>query len=176
MTTFTRSHFEAITEGTVSRRTFLTRAAVVAGAVAAVGTLANPLARQVGAQDVEAAAVYGIGENVMVNTDVLNVRSEPGLAGSVIATLPYGTVGNVDDGPVYADNYRWYQVSVYGEGGVLTGWCAGVYLAPTSSDGGGTGRPAITIIDGPLNLRDEAGLGSNVIGTYPTGATGTYQG
>lgn len=178
MTESTPSLINRIATGTFSRRTFLNRTAIVAGAgaVAATGTVFNPLIWQAGAQDFEAAAIYEPGENVMVNTDMLNFRSEPGVGAGVIAAFPYGTVGNVNDGPVDADSYSWYQITVYGEGGPVTGWAVGVYLIPTSSDGGGTGRPAITVVDGPVNLRDEPGLSTNIIGTYPTDATGTYQG
>lgn len=168
-----RQHEDRV--GVFSRRTFLARAGILAGSIPVI-TTTLPIARSAGAQDFAASAIYEPGENVMVNTDMLNVRAEPGLSGAVITAYPYGTVGNVHDGPVDADNYRWYQITVYGAGGPVTGWCAGVYLLPTTSDGGGTGKPAIVVVDGPVNLRDAPGLSSTVIGTYPTGATGTYQG
>jgi hypothetical protein len=155
----------------LSRRRFLARTGIAAGTLALVAG-ALPITG-VGAQDFEASAIYEPGENVMINTDMLNIRAEPGLGGEVLATYGYGTVGNVLDGPAYADNYSWYQVTMFGE---VTGWAAGVYLIPTTSDGGGTGRPTIVVVDGPVNLRDGAGLSANILGTYPTGATGTYQG
>lgn len=171
MTTPMQTRLSLPMEKSFSRRTFLARSGIVAGSVALAASVLP--ATRAGAQDFEASAIYEPGENVMINTDLLNIRAEPGLGGDVLASYPYGTVGNVLDGPVDADSYSWYQIMIAGE---VTGWAAGVYLLPTTSDGGGTGRPTIVVVDGPVNLRDEAGLSSNILGTYPTGATGTYQG
>jgi len=158
--------------GTFSRRTFLTRTTAAAGAatIALAGSAFAPVGRLAGAQDFEAAAIYEYGEPIVINTDALNIRDAPGLDAAVVGTYPGGTTGTILDGPADADNYSWYRVRLDTAG--ATGWCAGVYLAPAP---GGT-PSSFTVIDGPLNLRDEAGLSTTVIGTYPTGSTGTYQG
>ncbi|MGC4192381.1 MAG: SH3 domain-containing protein [Thermomicrobiales bacterium] len=165
-----RATLSAGISGTFSRRTFLTRSAAVAGAgtVAIAASGFAPVARHAGAQDFEAAAVYEPSDSVMVNTDLLNLRSDPGLSGSVIGAYPYGTVAVVLDGPSVADNYRWYLVQIGSGSGVTIGWFAGVYLSPADTPV----QPAFTVIDGPVNLRDDSGLSSNIIGVYPTGATG----
>jgi uncharacterized protein YgiM (DUF1202 family) len=81
------------------------------------------------AQTVTASAVGGgpfaVNQAVVVATDALNLRAEAGLDSEVLAVLPQSTTGTVVGGPVPADGYTWYQVTVNG----TTGWVAGEYLA-----------------------------------------------
>jgi len=65
------------------------------------------------------------GARVAVNTDLLNVRSAPGLGGAVVNTLPEGYQAFISDGPVAADGYTWYQVDAMGQ---TLGWVAGEFL------------------------------------------------
>jgi uncharacterized protein YgiM (DUF1202 family) len=74
------------------------------------------------------AGGYPGGERVVVNTDWLNVRAEPGLGGAVVNVLPYDYEAFVSDGPLSADGYTWYQVDAMG---VTLGWVAGKFLAQT---------------------------------------------
>jgi uncharacterized protein YraI len=57
-----------------------------------------------------------------VATDVLNVRTDPGTWGDVIAQMTWGESVEVLDGPT---DDGWYQVSYYGE----IGWASGEYLS-----------------------------------------------
>jgi uncharacterized protein YgiM (DUF1202 family) len=72
------------------------------------------------------------GSEVIVNTDLLNLRAGAGLSTSVIATLPYGTWLIISNGPMAADGYNWFEVET-SEGDL--GWVAGAFLA-YSTDGG----------------------------------------
>jgi uncharacterized protein YgiM (DUF1202 family) len=66
-----------------------------------------------------------VGDEVVVATDYLNLRSEPGRESYVVATMPTGTIASVIGGPVRADGYQWHELtSDYG-----TGWSIGSYLA-----------------------------------------------
>jgi uncharacterized protein YgiM (DUF1202 family) len=114
------------------------------------------------------------GDRVVVNTDWLNVRAEPGLGGAVVNVLPYGYVAFISDGPVSADGYTWYQVDAMG---VTLGWVAGEFL---SDSGGGGGLidigAAVVVTTDWLNLRDGAGLGASVIDVLPFGTEATVMG
>lgn len=163
--------FTTLTTGSMSRRRFLRTSGIGLAAVAAVTTGTFSGAARASADDVETTVILEPGDTVTVNTDVLNLRSGPGLGEEVIGSQTNGATGIVEEGPEESDNYRWYKVS-FSEDGSATGWCVGVYLSPSW----GGGRPTFTVVDGPVNLRDEPGLSTNVIGTYPTGARGTYEG
>jgi uncharacterized protein YgiM (DUF1202 family) len=67
-------------------------------------------------------ADFEIGDGVRVAVDGLNFRADPGLDADVIDTLDLDSLMLVEDGPVSADGYTWYQVFnfYYGEG-----WVAG---------------------------------------------------
>jgi uncharacterized protein YraI len=68
---------------------------------------------------------FSPGDEVVVDTDALNLRSGPGLDEDVLAVLYTGDSMVVEDGPESADGYDWYQVDT--EEGI--GWVAGTYLA-----------------------------------------------
>ncbi|MGC4192379.1 MAG: SH3 domain-containing protein [Thermomicrobiales bacterium] len=155
-----------LTSSTFNRRAFLARSGTVAGAAAIAAAGFSPFVQHAGAQDFEAAAVFEYNDSVMVNTDALNLRSEPGLSASILGTYPYGSTFVVVDGPTTVDNYRWYKVLT--DDANQAGWFAGVYLSLASTPV----QPVVTVIDGPVNMRDDAGLSANIIGVYPTGATG----
>jgi len=72
---------------------------------------------------------FAIDDKVVVSTDMLNLRTDPGRSAPVVASLPYGTAGVVTDGPVRADGFVWHEVDTdYGRG-----WAVGVYLAARGS-------------------------------------------
>jgi uncharacterized protein YgiM (DUF1202 family) len=72
---------------------------------------------------------FAIGDKVVVSTDMLNIRTSAGRSAPVTASLPYGTAGEVTDGPIRADGYVWHEIDTdYGRG-----WAVGVYLAARGS-------------------------------------------
>lgn len=115
------------------------------------------------------------GTTVMVNTDWLNVRAEPGLGGAVVNVLPYGYQAFISDGPVSADGYTWYRLDAMG---ITLGWVAGEYLSGV--DGGGGGLidigAAVVVNTDWLNFRDGAGLGAGIIDVLPYGTEATVIG
>jgi uncharacterized protein YraI len=68
---------------------------------------------------------FSTGDEVVVDTDALNLRSGPGLGEDVETVLFQGAHLVVIDGPVSADGYIWFEV----ESDDGTGWVAGTYLA-----------------------------------------------
>ena len=67
---------------------------------------------------------FTIGDDVSVNTDALNLRSDASSKSWVSATVPQGTRGSVLDGPVAADGQTWVQIQT----ALGTGWCVTAYL------------------------------------------------
>ncbi|HET8522785.1 MAG TPA: SH3 domain-containing protein [Thermomicrobiales bacterium] len=120
--------------------------------------------RPVAAQD------FATTEGVIVNTDALNVRSDPGLHGAVLSVLPYGTHAVVADGPVEADGYTWYAINA--DGGE-SGWVASEYLATASSGGGFGIGDGVRVMTPVLNIRDAPSASADVFTTAREGTVFT---
>jgi uncharacterized protein YgiM (DUF1202 family) len=70
------------------------------------------------------AGKFKIGEELVIDTDGLNIRETPSLKGLISATLPYMAKAVVASGPMPANGYKWYQVTTdYG-----AGWSVEHYL------------------------------------------------
>jgi len=94
----------------------------------------------------------------------LNLRGEPSIDADILDKLPVGTRVEILDGPETADGYDWYEIDTVDFG---SGWAAGEFLLP-SADAIGVGDTVI-VVDGTLNLREEAGLDAAVLDTLPDG-------
>ena len=73
----------------------------------------------------------GVGASVVVQTTTganLIARAAPGTDAPVRSQFPNGTVLQVIDGPVDADNYTWWRV----QGSAGDGWSVGAFLRPLS--------------------------------------------
>lgn len=71
------------------------------------------------------AGTFTIGEAVVIDTDMLNIRESPSLKALITATLPYMADATIADGPMPANGYTWYLIDT--EAG--TGWSAEQYLS-----------------------------------------------
>lgn len=119
---------------------------------------------------------FAVGDRLQVDTDFLNIRQEPSIRGQANATVPYGTVAIVIDGPNPTGGYRWYKVETdYG-----SGWAVEQYLTPegelkprTRFVAGDT--VAVSDRDG-VRLRTGPGLGSQIIASLPWETQGTVVG
>lgn len=58
----------------------------------------------------------------------LNLRSAPSTSGTLIATMPVGTLLKVHSGPTQADGYSWYKVEAQGFG---YGYCVDGFVTTT---------------------------------------------
>lgn len=125
--------------------------------------------------DSSSVPTFPVNQTMVVNTDVLNLRSGPGLDFSVIMALSNGTLVTTTDVAANGDGYQWYYVGVDSEG--VSGWVASEFLA--AGPGSTPQSPTYVHVDTDgLNLRSGAGLDHGVIATYPfntealvTGAT-----
>ncbi len=93
------------------------------------------------------------------------LRAAASTSAAVVRVVANGTNGTIQSAPTQASGYTWHQVSIAGS----TGWMATVVMAPGS---GGGSRPRVSVKDGPLNVRQTAGLSGTVILVAQTGATG----
>lgn len=116
---------------------------------------------------------FSVGDEVVVDTDALNLRDSPRRAGRVVAVLWTGSNATILDGPVFADRSAWYQVSASG----LTGWVVEAFLSlndavttPVSRFEPGT---VIEVTTDAVNLRRSAALSGQVITVLYIGETGT---
>jgi cell wall-associated NlpC family hydrolase len=78
------------------------------------------------------AAAAIVGQKARVTATALNLRSAPNTTGSILTSMPSGSI--VD---VLEQSGTWYKVRY----NATTGWCSGEYLTPESS-GGGSGVDA----------------------------------
>lgn len=119
---------------------------------------------------------FEVGDPVEVDTDYLNLRTDPSLRAAALATMPRGTGGNVIAGPEPAGGYRWYMLDTdYGRG-----WVVEQYLA---AQGSSTPQSRFVVGDAVavndpdgLRLRTGAGLGSSIIAILPDGTRGVIVG
>lgn len=115
-----------------------------------------------------AASEFAAGDDATVTTDRLNLRSAPGLSGTVLMVMPFGTALSILDGPTSADGYAWWKVSVQGvdsDTGAPTGWVAGEFI----SGNGWTAGTQVFVVDGPVNLRPDASTSQTPLAGLPEG-------
>jgi len=73
-----------------------------------------------------AAAELAIGGNATINDSEVNLRPETTTEGDPVSVLGEGTAVTINDGPVEAGDYRWWEVTVNDTG--VTGWVVEDYL------------------------------------------------
>jgi uncharacterized protein YgiM (DUF1202 family) len=114
---------------------------------------------------------FQAGDVVFVNTDALNVRSEPGMNSTVLQVIFENTVATITNGPEAAEGVSWYEIDVEG---VVLGWVAGQYLAfsdapPVTPSGEFAAGSWAFVIDPPVNLRESASTDGTIIRSLPDG-------
>jgi uncharacterized protein YgiM (DUF1202 family) len=121
----------------------------VSGAVEGEGWCAGDFISKIGAPELTFPGEFENGQIVVVDTDLLRLRSGPGLDKPTLAYMPTGTQLKVLGGPRHADAEEWYKVrsSIHGEG-----WCVAEFLSALNVTTLGFGD-SVKVIDGELNLR-----------------------
>lgn len=77
--------------------------------------------------DFESTGSFAAGDDAVVNTNALNLRTEAGLDGAVRAILFSGDDLTIESGPVETAGFTWYAV----DSDRGAGWVAGEYLVRT---------------------------------------------
>jgi uncharacterized protein YraI len=111
--------------------------------------------------------------NSFVDTDLLNLRSDPGTYGEVLDQLAQDEPIDVLDGPT---EDGWYQVNYYGE----VGWVYGGYISIDGSPGwsiwpetpavGGDASTSVWVATDVLNIRSDATIHSEILTEAVEGA------
>ena len=116
-----------------------------------------------------ADADFAVGDTLFVVDGPLNLRDAAGTDSDVLFALDAGAEVEITDGPVSANDYTWYEVET-ADGD--TGWVAGEFLGSESEvvTGEFSVGDAVVVADGPLNLREAAGMDADVITQLDTGA------
>jgi uncharacterized protein YgiM (DUF1202 family) len=144
--------------------------------VAGAAGLALVVVGLLGALGASAQAVAPTpGESAVVFDGALNLRDDASITATVIEVLEDGAAVTVVDGPVTADGYDWYLVDT-ADG--ATGWVDGEFLDAGTATSFGT-APALAaggsavVIDGTLNLRDDATLDGGLVAVLADGTSVT---
>jgi len=123
---------------------------------------------------IDAADVsFSAGDLIQVADGPLNVRDDSDIAGEVVAQLETGDTATILSGPIANGDYDWYEVEFDAD---TSGWVAADFIAAASANEDEDGYSAgevIEVIDGPLNVRAEAGTSREVITQLETGDTAT---
>jgi uncharacterized protein YgiM (DUF1202 family) len=113
---------------------------------------------------------FPAGTAIVVATDGLNLRDEPGLGGEVLDVVPYGVEGEVIEPSTEADGYVWYHVEL--GSGYGTGWVAAEFLSYVEAGGDFSAGDEVVVIDGALNYRADPSIDAEVIKVLPDGTEG----
>ena len=144
--------------GAFSRRCFLGGTAALA--VASMTGLASG-----------GSALARSSDTLIINTSSTRLRSGPGTAYGVIATLSKGTEVRYLANGGSANGYTWYKVKVLATG--KEGFVASSLLSAPGTSGGDPGFPPnVVVTNGPLRLRAYPGTSAPVLATLATGAKG----
>ncbi len=94
----------------------------------------------------------------------IEIREAAMIDATVVSTLADGAVATVAEGPVAADDFTWFQITVGSGDDAVTGWAQGELLT-----GGIVVGTDAQVADGPLNLRAEASTESEALAALETG-------
>ncbi len=123
-----------------------------------------------------AEAKFAVGDEIVVDSDSVNMRREAGTKSQVVAQLWHGVIGTIIDVPVTRDGYTWYRIETdEGEGWVVEAFLADAGSADAPAAGFEPGT-AIVVTDGDVNLRNSASTQGSVVVKLENGATGTVVG
>lgn len=116
---------------------------------------------------------FAPGTEVVVADGPLNVRDADGTGATIIGQLAQDATATIVSGPTAANGYQWYRIT-----GPYDGYVAGEFLAEAPDGpiivGGLFPLDSLIFINTDfLNVRDAAGLSSNVIDVESDGAIGT---
>lgn len=114
-------------------------------------------------------AIFAADDLVTVADGPLNVRDDSGPDGTVVRQLATGDTATILSGPIANGGYAWYKITLEGES---TGWVAGEFL--TVADDSTTTfaqGDLVEVVDGPLNVRDDASTDAKVVTQLATGDT-----
>lgn len=108
-------------------------------------------------------ADFPIGSFVFADGEV-EVRLAGMIDSVVVTTLEDGAVVTITEGPLAADDFTWFQVTLQDGEETITGWVPGEEMT-----GGIVLGTDARVADGPLNLRAEASADADALAKLETG-------
>lgn len=112
-----------------------------------------------------------VGDNVVVSDGPLQLHLTPGTGDDVVGIVDTGSIGTLVDGPSIANDQVWFEMRT----AAISGWVSADYLQRTDEAPPAVLAPgdAVTVSDGPVNLRQQADEGAAVLAELQTGDHGT---
>lgn len=119
---------------------------------------------------------FSLGDDVVVDTDALNVRETAGVTARIATTVWTGALAVISDGPISRDDYQWYEIET--DDGA--GWVVDQFLSAANSERASAsafepGTP-IEVATDAVNVRDDASTDAEIIGVFFAGETGSVVG
>jgi uncharacterized protein YgiM (DUF1202 family) len=119
------------------------------------------------------SSAFRAGENVVVDTDAVNLREKPGATEKVLTTLGTGLTGTVLEVGEIANNLLWVRIDTdYGDGWVAESFLA-PYAAGTASAAALKAGASVYVNTDAINIRSAAGLSGESLAVLLTNETGT---
>ncbi len=127
-----------------------------------------------GASDAAApAGAFAIGESLFVKEDMINLRDQPTLRGTIVGSVNFMNEVSIVDGPMPANGYTWYKV----QSDALTGWITERYIAHEADIAPparhGVGDAVVQIEPEGISLRVNPSPDATRITGLPIGTKGT---
>lgn len=117
-------------------------------------------------------SAYSAGDVIVVDTDAVNLRENPGATQKIVTTLGTSVSGTVVETDQIADNLLWVKI----ETGYGTGWAVESFFASAgnaSTTHAFAAGDAVYVNTDAINVRDAASLAGNTMGVLVTNETGT---
>lgn len=159
------------TSGSLSRRRFL---------VASLGLGAAAMAAGGGSGQLQSAFAQS-SSILYVNTENVRLRSGPGTTYSIVTTMAAGARVTAFEQVKGREGAQWTRVSVSVQSDTLKGYVASQFLSRTTQNDADPRFPigSTFFVDagrGRANLRNDAGTGTGILRTIPTGTRGEILG
>ena len=119
------------------------------------------------------AGAFAIGESLFVKEDMINLRDQPTLRGTIVGSVNFMNEVSIVDGPMPANGYTWYKV----QADAVTGWITERYIAHEADIAPparhGIGDAVMQIEPEGISLRINPSPDATRIAGLPVGTKGT---
>lgn len=119
---------------------------------------------------------FAVGDQILVDTDALNLRTSAGVDSSIRTVLWTGTPGVIVEGAVARDDYLWYQIETEQD----TGWVVDAFLAPYGDRSATASEfepgTAVEVSTDAVNLRSSMSTSSDILHVLYNAEIGTVVG
>lgn len=118
------------------------------------------------------AGAYAVGDTLFVREDLVNLRDQPSLKGTIVGSVNFMDEATISDGPMPANGYTWYKIDSNG----IAGWITERYLGNEEDIAKparlGVGDSVQTIEPEGISLRANPSSDASRLLGLPLGTTG----